>query len=237
MKKVDSEYFAHTDNNDTCIVFNKPLISIDTIRTRECYDLLIGKIFKQPSSQKTIARKLNVKTSNWKEIYTFSRKITHDSYSKIFQYKILNNILYLNKHLHQSKIVSTPLWSLCSSVNETVFHLFWECLLTIKLWKIVQKWSATVGLVLSDLDAKGSVLGLLTTEGILFWNIMYLFLKCFCIETSKIRMLYPFLISDNIWNRFMILNTLSLGVTGAWLDIIQNGTINTSLTINRIYQG
>ena len=114
MKKVDSEYFAHTDNNDTCIVFKEPLISIDTIRTRECYDLLIGKIFKQPSSQKTIARKLNVKTSNWKEIYTFSRKITHDSYSKIFQYKILNNILYLNKHLHQYKIVSTPLTPLVS---------------------------------------------------------------------------------------------------------------------------
>ena len=37
-------------------------------------------------------------------------------------------------------------------------------------------------------------------------------------------MLYPLLILDNIWNGFMRLNTLSLGVTGAWLDIIQNGT-------------
>ena len=55
MKKVDSEYFANTGNNDTCIVFQEQLMSIDTIRTKEFYDLLISKIFKQPSCQKTIA--------------------------------------------------------------------------------------------------------------------------------------------------------------------------------------
>ena len=175
-------------------------MSIDTIRTKEFYDLLISKIFKQPSSQKTIARKLNVEISNWKEIYTLPRKMIHDSYSRIFQYKILSNILYLNKHLHQFKVVSRPLCSLCSSVNEIVFHLFGECLLTIKLWKIVQKWSTTVGLVLPDLTAKKLNTGLLTTEGTLFfWKTMYfLFLKCLCTETSKIRILYPFLISDYI---------------------------------------
>ena len=77
MKKVDSEYFAHTGNNNTCTVFKEQLMSIDTIRTKEFYDLLIRKILKQPSSQKTIARKLNVEISNGKEIYTLPRKITH----------------------------------------------------------------------------------------------------------------------------------------------------------------
>ena len=123
MKKVDSEYHANTGDNDTCIVFEEQLMSI---RTKEFYDLLISKIFKQPSSQKTIARKLNVEISNWKEIYTLPRKITHDLYSRIFHHKILNNILYLNKHLHQFKIVSTPLCSLCSSVNETGFSFVWR---------------------------------------------------------------------------------------------------------------
>ena len=132
MKKVHSEYFAHTGSNDTCNVLKEQLMSIHTIRTKQFYDLLISKIFKQPSSQKIIVRKLNVEISNWKEIYTHPRKITHDSYSRIFQYKIINNILHLNKHLHQFKIVSTPLCSLCSSVNETVFDLFGECLLKIK---------------------------------------------------------------------------------------------------------
>ena len=108
MKKVDSEYYANTGDNDTYIVFKKQLMSVGTIRTKEFYDLLISKIFKQLFSQKTLARKLNVAIFNWKKIYTLPRKITHDSYSRIFQCKVLNNILYLNKHLHQSKIVSTP---------------------------------------------------------------------------------------------------------------------------------
>ena len=85
MKKVDSECFAHTTSNNICIVFEEQLMSINTIRTKEFYDLLISKLFKQPSSQKTIARKLNVQISNWKEIYTLPRKIIHDSYSRIFQ--------------------------------------------------------------------------------------------------------------------------------------------------------
>ena len=186
MKKFDSEYFANTGNNNTCIVFKEQLMSIHTIRTKEFYDLLISKIFKQPSSQKTVARKLNVEISNWKEIYTLPRKIIHDSYSTIFQYKILNNILYLNKHLHQFKIVSTLHCSLCSSVNETVFHLFGECRLTIKLWKIVQKWSTTVGLVLQDLNAKDSVLGFLTTKGILLLeNHVLLIFKTFLYRNKQ----------------------------------------------------
>ena len=96
-------------------------MSIDVIRSKAFYDLLSNKIFKQPSPQKTIARNLNVEISNWKEIYTVPRKITHDSYSRILQSKILNNMLYLNKHLHQFKIASTRLWSLYSSVNKTIF--------------------------------------------------------------------------------------------------------------------
>ena len=50
MKKADSEYFRHTANNDTCIVFKEQLMSVDTIRTKQFYDLLISKIFKQSSS-------------------------------------------------------------------------------------------------------------------------------------------------------------------------------------------
>ena len=224
MKKVDSEYYANTGDNDTYIVFKEKLMSIGTIRTKEFYDLLISKISKQPSSQKTIARKLNVEISNLKEIYTLPRKITHDLYSRIFQYKILNKILHLNKHLHQFKIVSTPLCSLCSSVNETVFHLFGECLLTIKLWKIVQKWSTTVGLVLSDLN-KDSLLGFLTTEGTLILeNHVLLIFKMFLYRNKQ----NPNAVSFTHFRLYLkqiydIEHTIAR-ITGAWLDIIQNGT-------------
>ena len=161
-------------------------MSILAIKTKEFCDLLIGKIFKQPSCQKTIARKLNVEISNWEEIYTLPRKITHDFYSRTFRHKILNNILYLNKHLRQFKIVSTPLCSLCSSVNETVFHLFGECLLTIKWSKTIQQWSMTVGLVLLDLNVKDLMLGFFATKGTLILkNQVPLIFKTFFYQNKQ----------------------------------------------------
>ena len=57
----------------------------------------------------------------------------------------------------------------------------------------------------------------------------------FCIEINKIPVLYPFLISGYIWNTFMTLNTILLGITGACQGIIQNGTINIPLAMNRIH--
>ena len=43
------------------------------------------------------------------------------------------------------------------------FHLFGECLLTIKL--LVKQWSTTSGLVLPELNPKESMLGFCTTKG------------------------------------------------------------------------
>ena len=77
-------------------------------------------------------------------------------------------------------------YSLCSSVNETVSHLFGQCLLTIKLWKIVQKWSTTVGLVLPDLNAKDLVLGFLSTKGsLILENHVLLIFKMFLYRNKQ----------------------------------------------------
>ena len=59
--------------------------------------------------------------------------------------------------------------------------------MTIKLWKIVQKWSTTVGLVLPDLNAKDSVLGFLTTKGtlILESRVLLIFKMFFVSKQAK----------------------------------------------------
>ena len=49
----------------------------------------------------------------------------------MFQYKILNNILYLNNRLHKFGFVESPLCSLCNREPESILH---------KLWKSVQHW-------------------------------------------------------------------------------------------------
>ena len=55
------------------------------------------------------------------------RIATIESSLHSFQYKLLNNILYLNERLFKFDVMKSPLCSLCILVNETVVHLFCEC--------------------------------------------------------------------------------------------------------------
>ena len=58
----------------------------------------------------------------------------------IFQYKILNNILYLNNRLYKFGYVESPLCSLCNSETETMVHLFCHCSKTLQLWRSLSNW-------------------------------------------------------------------------------------------------
>ena len=44
-----------------------------------------------------------------------------------FQYKLLNNVLFLNEKLHIFGIKSSPLCSFCNLCDKTPLHIFYEC--------------------------------------------------------------------------------------------------------------
>ena len=78
-----------------------------------CYTLIIS-IFSflifihftnQITSKQSLAQKLNL----------------------IFQYKLLNNVLCLNKKLFQLGIISQPKCPFCELYDETPHHIFYEC--------------------------------------------------------------------------------------------------------------
>ena len=81
---------------------------------------------------------LNKDSLPWKDIYNLPRKVTIDIYTRIFQYKCLNNILYLNNVLYKMNLTESPLCSYCNQHNETIHHLFLECNHTKSLWHEVQ---------------------------------------------------------------------------------------------------
>ena len=51
----------------------------------------------------------------------------YNTYMRIFQYKLLNNILSLNKKLHIFGIKSSPLCYFCNLCDETLLRIFYEC--------------------------------------------------------------------------------------------------------------
>ena len=65
----------------------------------------------------------------------------------MFQYKVLNNVLYLNNMLFRFKKVDSPLCSYCDEEEETPLHLFHSYLKTKQLWeKLRQCFSQSINI-------------------------------------------------------------------------------------------
>ena len=62
---------------------------------------------------------------------------TRDAYTRAFQYKILNNVLYLNQKLFLFRISQTNQCSFCMN-EETIDHIFSECTLSREFWDQVR---------------------------------------------------------------------------------------------------
>ena len=75
---------------------------------------------------------------NWKSIYRIPRTATLETKIRIFEYKLLNNVLYLNKKLFQFGIVSQSKCSFCELYDETPHHIFFECTYAQNLWNHLQ---------------------------------------------------------------------------------------------------
>ena len=59
---------------------------------------------------------------------------------RMFQYRLLNNILYFNKCLYKMKLVESPHCSQCRTVDETSFHFFSASPVTLHIWEELKKW-------------------------------------------------------------------------------------------------
>ena len=140
--KNDSSGFSRTYciSNDVRVL--DETIPLQAITSRIAYTLLTKLLIQKPIAQKSISELLGTSDINWKDVYQLPHRATNESSLHVFQYKILNNILYLNNRLHKFGFVESPLCSLCNREPENILHLFCNCQETQKLWKsetLVQK--------------------------------------------------------------------------------------------------
>ena len=71
------------------------------------------------------------------------RIVIKDSRLQVFQYKLLNNVLYLNKMLFRFGKIDSPLCSFCKMIEETPLHLFYNCIKTKLLWDQLKDFIST----------------------------------------------------------------------------------------------
>ena len=105
------------------------------------------------------------------------RKVSISSSIRIFQYKILNNILYLNRKISKFDQRVSHLCSLCLKEPEDRLHLFCQCEKTQVLWETLSNKVAGF-LSLPTLEPEVAILGkwnLKTKENVLINHIVLLF--------------------------------------------------------------
>ena len=109
------------------IFVNNSFFEVVKVTSKIIYNTHIDKLFKTPTSKLYYSNKFNVTEDDWPLIYTLAGKLTLGSKLRVFQYKVLNSILYLNKSLYKMKLAYTPLCTFSKREEETTNHLFLEC--------------------------------------------------------------------------------------------------------------
>ena len=112
-------------NSMNLCIFDHPLIKksnlyyLNKLKSRELYQIQISEKYKKPTSQLYYEKYFNKSDFDWKLIYLLPRMITFETKLRFFQYKILNNILFMNKMLFKFRKVESALCSFCKSQDKS----------------------------------------------------------------------------------------------------------------------
>ena len=109
------------------------ILILEKLTTEKLYQILISSRTNKVTFM-YFETKFNANNLDWTKIFILPHLTTYNTYLRSFQYKILHNILFLNKKLYLSGITKSPLCSYCNTNDETPIHLFCECNSTKSLW-------------------------------------------------------------------------------------------------------
>ena len=101
-------------------------------------DIILKDTGNTKNLVKNIVRKSHICTLNKltskSKIYFLIRNTTLNTKACMFQYKVLHNILYVNKMFFKFGKATTSRCSFCKLHDETIMHLFYNCLIVKRFW-------------------------------------------------------------------------------------------------------
>ena len=188
-QKMHSDTFSldkdHLYTESIKISFSNNAVPVLDTSTKSIYSSLVQSKFKPPTSKQYFIRKFDTPGDSWKNIYSLPSKVAMESKTQIFQYKILNNILYLSHWMFHMKIVSSHLCSFCGESLETGGHSFLRCRYASTLWLEVKQWLQP-SMILPNLTEKLIFLGFLDNQSnSVIINHLILLFKKFLYESRE----------------------------------------------------
>ena len=112
-----------------------------------------------PTAQSKYSEKYNYQL-DWQEIYCIPFRVTVDSKSREFQFKVLHRYLATNEFLHKIGLVSSCLCTFCKRESETIEHLLIECDYSNKFWQDLIKWLNMIDIKVEALSEIDKIFGI-----------------------------------------------------------------------------
>ena len=83
------------------LIKNHQIYCLENLNNRELYNMQLRLKVEKPSAQTYFEKAFENPELEWKDIYTLARRVTININLRIFQYKLLHSILYLNVMLYK----------------------------------------------------------------------------------------------------------------------------------------
>ena len=143
----------NTNNRNDETVSDDDVQDITRMTSKSIYSTLVKRIQISPTAQSKFNSLYNISgITDWKNIYQLPGQVTVDTRTRVFQYKIINRILYTNKTLYKMNLVPSPMCTFCGDHEETLEHLLVSSAYTKIFSLSVISWLITYNMKIDKLD-------------------------------------------------------------------------------------
>ena len=128
-------------NIPTIMMDSGKVVPILDFSSKQIYQIFLEKN-KQvpPSAKQKLTDKYSDAVIEWEKVYCLPFCTSLESKIRVFQYKILNCIVYTNEKLYRFGLVDSPNCTFCQEDAESIEHLLFSCRISSKFWKHVLSW-------------------------------------------------------------------------------------------------
>ena len=114
--------------------------TLTEINTKKIYDELVSDIRETQTAQIRFNEMFSGCELDWNKIYSLPFQVALDTYTRDFQYKLLNRIIFTNTKLCKFGLADSPLCTFCGNEEETPEHLFILCNFSKCFWQEISCW-------------------------------------------------------------------------------------------------
>ena len=134
-------------------------INLNQLSSKRLYWILVGGIRVYPTARLKYNSLFIDQILDWKQIYLIPHKVTLDVRTRMFQFKLLNRIIYTNTLLNKMKITDSSLCTFCGEYEESLEHLLLHCQFNKDFWMHTITWVTKSNITIAGLTDSETMLG------------------------------------------------------------------------------